>query len=208
MSSGKLSPSTNSTAPIGVSIGPITARSATTSSPFTGTSRNSEPSGNTTRTLSNGQTTCAFTTMYPPSISTPLPCRAAVSTIAIDGDTLSSICAGVSVPADGAAVDSCPAMAVESGTDVAVAAASWDREFRAAWVRITSGSAVSTSKTYPPGVSRSGPIDYRNVAPCFRSLVVGRKALLVNYAGVVRIEDHPPVSVQWPGISTDMPNTT
>ena len=57
------------------------------SNPITGTSRNSEPSGNTISTVSNGQTTSAFVNTYPLSINTPLPLRAVVSMYAIEEET-------------------------------------------------------------------------------------------------------------------------
>ena len=117
---GRLSPSTNSTAPVGGSIGPSTAKSASRSKPFTGTSRNSEPSGNTTRTVAYGQTTCAFVTTYPPSINTPLPLLATVLMNTIDGETDSKICAEVSGAGVGVAVGSGVGIAVGSGVGVSV----------------------------------------------------------------------------------------
>ena len=73
--------------PAGESIGPSTAKSDCRSNPITGTSRNSEPSGNTISTVSNGQTTSAFVNTYPLSINTPLPLRAVVSMYAIEEET-------------------------------------------------------------------------------------------------------------------------
>ena len=98
---GKLSPSTSARVSVGASMGPSTAKSASRSQPFTGTPWNSEPSGNTTRTVSNGQTTCAFVTTYPPSISTPLPVPVTVSMNAMDGETLSKIWGGSEWPRRG-----------------------------------------------------------------------------------------------------------
>ena len=68
-----------------VSIGRV--QPSQKSKPLTGTSGNSEPSANTTSASWNGQTTCAFVTIYPPSINTPFPSRVAVSTKAIDEAT-------------------------------------------------------------------------------------------------------------------------
>lgn len=57
------------------------------STPMTGTSLSSVPSGKTTQTSSSGHTTWWLVTMYPPSIKMPLPSFDYVSISAIEGET-------------------------------------------------------------------------------------------------------------------------
>ena len=141
--------------------------SASKSIPTTGTSGCSDPSGNTTRTVSYGQTTWAFVTTCPPSINTPLPVPAALSIRTIEGATLSKICCEVSGPDGGVAVGfgvgvlvglgvgvavgSGVGVAVGSFVEVEAASGSLTPAARAVYVRANSGLADFSDKTYPAG---------------------------------------------------------
>lgn len=114
------SPFTRASGLRSVSRGPIRARSPIRSRYETGASRNSEPSGKTTLTRSNGHVTWALVKTYPPSISMPLPVKAAVRMNATDGDTSAKIWAPDNVAGSGVGVEVGVAVAVAVGVGIGV----------------------------------------------------------------------------------------
>ena len=134
-----------------VEMGPSSARSASKSHLARGTSRCSEPSDSTTRTRSNGQTTCALVSTYPPRSNVPLPVAVGDSMNTIDGDTRAKISAAVSGRGvgDGVAV----AVGVGDGVAVGVCVGSGDGVAVAVRVGVGGGAAVGVCVGAGDGVA-------------------------------------------------------